>query len=180
MKTCDHQSVGVIITDKARRFLLLTRAKPPVGIAPVAGHVDEHGSPHSAGCVEAVEEAGVRLVALQHRDEGYVANICRRPASNPDKPGHYWWIYSAQLSETTTSFSADETRGGGWYTAEQLDALARRTCAYAQGQVPEAEWRAQPGLEPVWVYWLDRLEMIEPLTSPELQAIVNVFTAPPV
>jgi hypothetical protein len=38
----------VIITDEARRYLLIERATPPFGMTPVAGHVDNHGGPDVA------------------------------------------------------------------------------------------------------------------------------------
>lgn len=117
MKTCDHQSVGVIITNERGEYLLLTRAKPPAGRAPVAGHVDEHGGEHEAALAEAREEVGIDLteVGIDRTAYGQMTNICRRPPSHPTHDGHYWTIFEAQVDDTVqTRFDADETRGGQW------------------------------------------------------------------
>ena len=60
-KNCDNKSVGVIIQNPEGEVALLRRAKFPVGMAPVAGHVDEHGSPEQAAIDEAAEEVGLHI-----------------------------------------------------------------------------------------------------------------------
>jgi NUDIX domain len=60
-KQCDNTSVGVVIRDAEGRFALLKRAKFPVGIAPAAGHIDDHGSPEQAALDEVREELGIVL-----------------------------------------------------------------------------------------------------------------------
>jgi len=42
---CDNKAVGVLIFDKDDRMLLLKRGRYPMGYAPVAGHIDDHGVP---------------------------------------------------------------------------------------------------------------------------------------
>jgi 8-oxo-dGTP pyrophosphatase MutT (NUDIX family) len=178
MKTCDHKSVGVIVLDPEGNHLLLTRAKPPAGRAPIAGHVDEHGGSETAAKVEAEEEAGLRLSGLRLLADGYVGNICRRPPSLPSRPGHHWWIYTARVgAESAMNFSDDETRGGGWVTPGELQALADRTVAYALGRVHESEWQAQPGLEPVWAHWLFHLDVIT-LDPGRLEDIAAIYERP--
>jgi 8-oxo-dGTP pyrophosphatase MutT (NUDIX family) len=180
VKTCDHKSVGVVITDQYGRYLLLTRARPPVGRAPVAGHVDEHGSPRETALAETREEAGLHLDQLRMLDAGHVMNICRRPPSHPTHDGHDWTIFGASVDDAADlRFSALETHGGDWYTAGRLQELVDRTVSYAEGELSEAQWQADPGLEPVWAYWLDRLELIT-VSLPGLRAIIKIFTAPPV
>jgi ADP-ribose pyrophosphatase YjhB (NUDIX family) len=158
MKTCDHKSVGVVIIDQAGRFLLLTRAKPPAGRAPVAGHVDEHGDFEHAGIVESMEEVGLHVDHLTHLAQGHLPNICRRPPSHATHDGHDWVIYRTYVRDDHgLAFSEDEARGGGWYTAVQLQELAERTILWATGKVSDAGYNENPGLEPVWVHWMTRL-----------------------
>jgi hypothetical protein len=39
-KVCDNNAVDVIVDDDAGRFRMFRRPTPPVGIAPVAGHIE--------------------------------------------------------------------------------------------------------------------------------------------
>ena len=75
---CDHTSVGVLIW-KARKLLLIERKRPPYGLAPPAGHVDDHGSFENAAKIEAFEEVGLRVENLTLLGEGKKSNPCRRP-----------------------------------------------------------------------------------------------------
>lgn len=154
MKLCDHQSVGVIVTDADERLLLLNRAKPPAGKAPIAGHVDEHGTPRNAAEAEAFEEAGLALTSLVPAAEGQLPNVCRRPASHTKHDGHFWTIFEAMVDSPQVTFSADETHGGGWYTSRQVQELADQTIAAIKNGY------GLIGLEPVWVHWLGELGYI--------------------
>ena len=42
-----------------------------------------------------------------------------------------------------------------------MQALANRTAAYASGHISDDEFMDQPGIEPVWVLWLDEAGVIE-------------------
>lgn len=179
MKTCDHKSVGVIITDPAGRFLLLTRAKPPAGRAPVAGHVDEHGEFLEAAIAEAREEVGVDIGRPKRVINEYcIGNICRRPPSRPVHDGHTWTIFQAQVTDTATSFDADETRGGDWYTPAQLQKLADRTVGWVLGWVGDADFAADPGLEPVWISWMSLLGYVK-VSEADLNAVELFYSRPP-
>jgi 8-oxo-dGTP pyrophosphatase MutT (NUDIX family) len=177
-KTCDHRSVGVIIRNTEGKHLLLTRAKPPAGRAPVAGHVDEHGTFNQAAVAEAWEEAGLSLGELTLVDNAVMANICRRPPSHETHDGHHWIVYETLVTDTSTTFSADETRGGDWYAEAELQALADRTADYAAGRISEAEWQQDPGLEPVWVELLQVAGWIS-CSSEALQSAAALYSAPP-
>ncbi len=177
MKTCDHKSVGVIVTDPQYRFLLLTRAKPPVGRAPIAGHVDEHGGFVLAGIAEAEEEAGLIIAKMELVAEGHLPNVCRRPPSHPTHDGHDWMIYHAHVGSPSVRFSEDETRGGDWYTKDELQDLTRRTAEWATGQLSDADYVADPGLEPVWVTWMHRLGHVG-LFSHALDAVEAKYREP--
>lgn len=179
MKFCDHRSVGVVLTDPVGRFLLLTRAKPPTGRAPVAGHVDGHGQYPVAAVAEAEEEAGLSIDGLHEVDEGWVPNICRRPPSRPVHDGHDWVIYAAREAEpSTATYCPDETRGGYWYTPGQVQDLAERTVRWAAGYIRDDRYLAAPGLEPVWVYWLSRLGHIT-VDDRDLAMVAEVYRRPP-
>ncbi|WP_067828351.1 NUDIX domain-containing protein [Actinomadura kijaniata] len=165
-KTCDNASVGVLIEDGQGRLLLLTRATPPVGIAPCAGHVfDEHtvtgpdgrvnvvASYRAAAAAEVAEELGLTVVGhLELVTFGWRTAACRR-IPGPGGPGHHWHVYRAQVTGELAP-STRETRGAEFYDRDALQALAARTIAYAWDQVSIQEFEADPGLEPVWVRWL--------------------------
>jgi ADP-ribose pyrophosphatase YjhB (NUDIX family) len=170
MNSCDHRSVGVVITDHRQRILLLERARAPKGKAPVAGHVDEHGTARQAAEAETREEAGLQLDELTELVAGRLPNICRRPATHPRHDGHDWTIFGARAGGEP-SFSAEETRGGGWYTAAQLQDLADQTiAAIAEG--------GEVGLEPVWVHWLAELGYLR-VSPAGLRQVWNHFSQPP-
>src|SRR5215207_2812720 len=80
---CDNRSVGVVVRNTAGMLALLTRRKFPIGIAPPAGHVDDHGNSEQAAIEEVSEEIGVTL-ALSGLKRTTIANrrvenVCRRP-----------------------------------------------------------------------------------------------------
>lgn len=151
---CDNTAVGVIVTDQAGRMLtLLTRAQPPVGVAPVAGHVDGHGSPRLAAIAEVREEVGFDAVRLREVASGRRPNRCRRPGGS----WHQWTIFRAEVTGTMRP-SADETRGARWYHPGEVQTLADRTAAHSRGHI--AGWDRDPGLEPVWVGWLAELGVV--------------------
>lgn len=158
MKKCDYTSVGVVVHDSAGRFALLRRAKFPIGIAPAAGHIDDHGSPEQAALAEVREELGLTLHELKKTAiyNRRVENRCRRPGGSY----HIWYIYEATTSEIILRPDADETKGARWYDRTELQDLAERTRAYHAGKVGEADWAANPGLEEVWLPFMEELEYV--------------------
>lgn len=157
-KVCDNLSVGVIIRDTRGNIALLKRAKFPVGISPVAGHIDDHGSPEQAARDEASEEMGLTVSELEKTNiyERLVHNMCRREGGDH----HTWYVYETTVADTTLRPSEDETKGASWYDQKQLQAFADRTKAYHEGKTPEAEWVENPGLEDVWLAFLSELGYI--------------------
>jgi ADP-ribose pyrophosphatase YjhB (NUDIX family) len=159
---CDNASVGVLITDYQGRLLMIRRASFPVGIAPVAGHVfDEHTGYEEAAYAETEEEVGMLARGLVDTGTGgWRPNRCgaRDQGDDPRAPGHEWKIYAAVASgEPRTT---DEAKEVGWYSQADIQALADRTARYALGGLHQKLFEAKPGLEPVWVGFLQDLGVI--------------------
>lgn len=186
-KLCDHYSVGVVVTNpSADSLLMLRRAKHPIGIAPVAGHIDDHGSPHSAALAELEEEVGLTARdlatgwSLEYVTTEKRGNICRRPPTHPTHDGHLWTIYTCAVDPERVKIvpSLDETQGARWYSARQIQDLAEWTGIYALNRAEDGPidyedklWRENPGIEPVWIRWLVRLGYVTGLSDREMIAI---------
>ncbi|MFE3517574.1 NUDIX hydrolase [Streptomyces sp. NPDC059166] len=95
--TCDHTSVGVLIPGP-EGLLMFERATPPTGLAPVAGHIDQHGSPEQAARSEVAEEVGLTVTRLHPLLTQWRPNRCRRTPTGP--VGHQWWILQAEVRGT--------------------------------------------------------------------------------
>ncbi len=151
-KYCDNLSVGVILTNDNDELALLTRGKFPIGIAPPAGHVDTHGSLEQAAIDEVREELGVMLAIEGLRRTAIadrrVDNVCRREGGDH----HVWTVYEAHVEAAVQLMpDPEETKGAKWYKPEVVRALAERTRQYQLGNIDEAAWSDQPGIEPIWV-----------------------------
>ncbi|WP_374777113.1 NUDIX hydrolase [Streptomyces sp. NBC_01310] len=158
MKACDNTSVGVVITDRQGRYLMFDRATFPVGTAPAAGHIDDHGSTEDAGRAEVEEELGLTVTGLTRVSGCWRDNRCRRrPGARGT--GHDWTIYQATVTGDLTP-SARETKNVRWIAPDALQELADRTVAYAQGRVTDAAFEAARGIEPVWMQWLANIAAI--------------------
>ncbi|MGW1363006.1 NUDIX hydrolase [Streptomyces chartreusis] len=153
---CDHTSVGVLISSPSG-LLVFERASPPAGIAPVAGHVDQHGGPKQAAHNEVAEEVGLTVVHLRPLLNQWRPNHCRRTPTGP--VGHQWWLFRAEVSGALRPCAA-EVRAQQWTSAEQLQRLALRTAAHAGGHLSRQEFERRPGLEPVWCSFLHVLGLI--------------------
>ncbi|MEV7011953.1 NUDIX hydrolase [Streptosporangium sp. NPDC051022] len=159
-KVCDHLSVGVLIQNDAGEYLMFERATAPAGVAPVAGHVDDHGAAEDAARAEVTEEVGLTAVDLfRFPTGGWQPNRCRRAVAEGHRPGHHWHVYRAKVTGDLAP-SAREARHPRWLTVDQVQALTERTVAYARGLISDAEFAAEPGLEPVWVRLLANCWMI--------------------
>lgn len=168
-KICDHKVVGVLIRDTAGDYLMFRRGTPPVGIAPVAGHVDDHGGYEAAARAEVSEEVGLTVVGLRLAMTAQRANVCRRdPGVVP--AGHHWKVFAADV-EGDLAPSAREVAGQPiWLGPDDIQRLAGRTVAYAHGHLTEEEFAADPGLEPVWVGLLAALGTVR-LGGEDLAAV---------
>lgn len=136
-----HWSVGAVIQNPDDgRYLMIERAKPPYGLAGVAGHVDEEEEHDLERVIirETYEETGVMpLVQPKIRSLWGVEvpwNSCLTVGV------HLWHLFHVTLRPNRElKFPPDEVKSGGWYSPEQL---------------------AEANLEPVWREWLERLEII--------------------
>jgi 8-oxo-dGTP pyrophosphatase MutT (NUDIX family) len=151
-KICDNTSVGVIITNDRNEFLMFDRNTFPPGTAPVAGHVDTHGTAREAAEAEVREEVGLTIASLSEITTCWRHNRCRR-LPGPRGVGHQWTIFHAVVSGNLDP-SERETRNARWIPRDDLQALADRTSAYARGGLSDEKFAEHPGIEPVWVHWL--------------------------
>lgn len=174
---CDNASVGVLIFDGQGRLLLIERGRWPWGWAPVAGHVyDEHDSTEAAAYAEADEEVGLHLEHLEEVAGGWRTNRCRRPVAEGAPVGHQWTLYRA--TATGEPHTTAEARSVRWAPPAELQSLADRTAAHARGDLTAEEFAAAPGLEPVWVYWLNVLGLIT-VVADDLDSIETLTETPP-
>lgn len=183
---CDGTSVGVLVVDEPGNLLMFERATFPVGLAPVAGHLDDHGDAFAAAEAEVGEELGLKIVdtprLLAH---GWRPNVCQRtPDATPvlHRPGHFWTVLVASV-EGTLDPSPRETRNARWMSLDEVAEHARITAAWVAGDVADETFATAPGLEPVWMRWIvkyferaSRRELADPLV-PQLAAIEQLWTA---
>lgn len=156
---CDNTSVGVLITDENGRLLIFERATPPVGLAPVAGHIDQHQSPEQAAAAEVAEEVGLTVTGLVKVHSSWRPNRCRRYPGGQGV-GHQWTIYQAQTSGDVTP-SPREARDPRWMTRDELQQVTDRTVNHANGRLTAQQFAADPGLLPVWARFLADLRWVE-------------------
>ncbi|MDP5315320.1 NUDIX hydrolase [Streptomyces poriferorum] len=168
---CDHASVGVLISSPNGLLLVFDRATPPAGIAPVAGHVVEHGGPEQAARGEVTEEVGLAVTHLHLLLNQWRPNRCRRTSSGP--VGHHWWVFQAEVAGSLRP-SPREVRAPRWIHPDRLQQHALRTAAYANGCLSREVFEREPGLEPVWCRFLHDLELIT-LPSADLDRIEAVL-----
>lgn len=143
-KSCDHTSVGMIVS-RGNKVLLIERRKQPYGFAAPAGHVDDDSTYEAAAERELMEEVGLRADSLKLVSEKEVANPCRR--QNGD--WHHWKIYEVS-TEGEVLPSEQETKQARWVSPDELENLADITRSYLAHQITDEEWQNNPGLEVVW------------------------------
>jgi 8-oxo-dGTP pyrophosphatase MutT (NUDIX family) len=159
-KPCDNKSVGVIVRNADGAIALLKRARFPFGYAPVAGHIDDHGSVEQAAIDETVEEIGLTIVKedLQPTEIAQTRfnNHCRRRGGTH----HDWWVFTVDNFSGYITPSEEETKGADWYAVSEIQALADRTAQYKGQMIEQQDWEADPGLEDTWAVMLQQLGII--------------------
>lgn len=177
-KRCDNTSVGILIPDPDGRLLLFRRVTPPVGMAPPAGHIDEHGTAIDAAIAEVREETGliVRTLRRTRTTQVWRDNVCRRQPG-PRGFGHEWTVFDADVTGQL-QLGPEEAADAVWATPDYLGVLAGRTIDLALGLVTAEEFAAHPGLEPVWASFLAGEGYVH-LSDGDLAAIEKLATASP-
>lgn len=146
-KYCDNQSVGVILRHEDE-ILLIDRATPPYGLACVAGHIDEHGTPEQAVIAEVYEEVGIELPegALTPLIAGVRVDLaCRRIGGDH----HMWHVFTADSPTKEVVRAEREVAGHRWVGSAALEQLIERSLATSPVTTP-----GQDLLEPVWARFL--------------------------
>ncbi len=142
---CDNVSVGVILQNPQGEVLLLNRARFPYGLAPPAGHLDDHDNLEQAAVTEVYEEVGLSVATsslVKVIDARRVNNKCRRKNGN----FHIWTVYTAENIEGQITASPEETDGATWQSPRELQQLADQTRSnperahYAGAQILELIW----------------------------------------
>lgn len=178
---CDGTSVGVIVLDTDGRWALLRRRRPPVGWAPAAGHVDDHGTPAQAAADELAEELGIRvdpealapLSDQDGRDTWQLWGPCRRrhPVGGP---GHLWRLFRVVVPAGTKLIpAADEAEDAVWLHPLDVQAAAEHAVSVAAGRPAPHDARV---LEASWVLLLDALGVVA--VTPEARAAVAASMLP--
>lgn len=176
-EACDNHVVGVLITDGSGRYLAFDRVTEPVGVAFPCGHARPGEDWLVAACREVSEEVGLIVEQATVHAVRWLRNRCRRPAG-PIGIGHNWTVYRAVAITGEVAINPAEVSNPRWLTVGQLQQLADRTVAYANGLLGEQEWRQQPGLEPAWVAVLGTTQLAgDPLLAvapADLEAVLKV------
>ncbi len=153
-KICDHKSVGMLVW-RDGKMLMIERMKPPFGFAPPAGHLDGCEDYEEMAKIELFEETGLTTESLKLIASGRKENPCRRL----DGTWHFWQIFEVEAFGNIKR-SKTETKQAKWVSADELKKLANRCNQYLAGKISENDWKASPGLEPVWREWLSELKII--------------------
>lgn len=134
-----HCSVGAVIRGEHDSILLISRKKPPLGFAGVAGHLEEYETPEEALIREIREETGLwvaekkRLFAAEMRD-----NECRHGVKI-----HIWHLFECRVVGEPHR-NEEEAECMRWYSQYDIQDLAGKGL-----------------LEPVWHAWFAKLGIIK-------------------
>ena len=128
-----HYSVGALIK-KGDKYLLIDRVDPPLGLAGLAGHINEGEVPEETLLRKVREESGLTIKnhsLLFEEEVGW--NWCRAGVQS-----HYWYIYKCEV-EGEVQNNPEASKSIGWYSADEIKKLK---------------------LEPAWKYWFKKLKLI--------------------
>lgn len=174
-KRCDGTSVGVMVwrqagitvhtttegggygdswSDMGPELLLVKSDEMPFGWAPPTGHLD--GQPPPIAARRVLHENGLVAGELDLRQGRHIYNLCGRGGHL-----HHWYLFRLPTYvDTPESRSQIDANRVCWLGINSLQRLALRTKRYQAGEVSQADWQRDPGLEPVWVEILTGLDVI--------------------
>jgi NTP pyrophosphatase (non-canonical NTP hydrolase) len=154
--TCNGHAVAVIVIDDQHRALIGDRTDD-VGYAPVTSHVADPGAGYRDAAIEAVAlHVGLTVTELAEITGGWRGDRCVS-GNSAQGTGHTWQIYQATVTgDLADVLTVDQGRYHSvrWADSGELQQRAHRTLAFAVGDVTAEQWNLEPGLAPVWVYWL--------------------------
>jgi 8-oxo-dGTP pyrophosphatase MutT (NUDIX family) len=145
IESCNNTSVGILVV-RDDRLLIIERRRTPYGWAPPAGHVDAGETYYQAAMRELWEEVGLHATNLFPLHQARYNNQCRRPGGDH----HQWEVFGAETTGDPVR-SEDETSAMHWVTVDELVELREISRKHLTSGVGPDEWRAAPGLEPVWM-----------------------------
>lgn len=159
-KICSNASIGAIVSNQAKHFLLVKRANPPYGFACVAGHaLDEVDSWTGSMTAEIWQEVGIRteernLIPIDELQGAY-SNICGKPGGS----FHAWKVYSLEVEGTPGYPTGDPgIKAVTWVSPRRLQKLAEKTLNWYRRGKPEGE---EEHLEPIWVIHLAKVGIVD-------------------
>lgn len=165
-RPCDNRAVGTIIIKQSPvtgrraaelRYLVCTRATFPAAGALPALHLDSCGEARAAA-LAAVRPTGLRASTPQPLASGWRDNRCHRVPGR--RVGHQWQIWQViARGDIDSRWRAEH--GADWRSRSDLQKMAHRTALYAGGLISPDQFAEEPGVDPAWIYWLQRLQLIE-------------------
>lgn len=114
-----HESIGVILMNKARQILCLKRQIYPFAYGLPAGHLDKRERPLDAVQREVLEEIGLSLDQLDFQlmaTFDLAGDSCRRGSDH-----HKWHLFITHLNNENLAISLnDESENFEWMNDDQL------------------------------------------------------------
>src|SRR5436305_10656849 len=159
-KHCTRKVAGVIIWH-GDRMALQERLTGACGFAPSTGHLEASEDAREAVIREAYEEMGITLTNCLLMATGRRCERCKRYGSDY----HDWSVFEAYVESDVLELNPDEAKQIAWYEPYQVLELARRTEEYLHKCVSEEDWRARPGIEVVWYWWMRELGVLSRLAQ---------------
>lgn len=91
---CPSHDVGAVIKNDKGEYLCLYRLKHPVGLAFVAGHLDDGELPEQGLKREVLEESNLLVKRIKLVFDAVVKTECGRRDETGDRFNiHQWWVY---------------------------------------------------------------------------------------
>lgn len=111
-----HESVGVFVSNPAKKILFIVRTIFPYGYTVPAGHLEKGENPEKAAIRELFEETSIQTNHLDlFKVEDILDDPCRRGADS-----HRWHVYTYQLQKNQKiTPNKEEGKKPCWLTIEE-------------------------------------------------------------